>query len=392
MKACTKCKEIKPLEDYHKLSRAKDGKQSRCKVCMIADALQWGNMMSSRKPVAVIISDVHYSLKTLELADAAMHQAINRAAELRVPLIIAGDLHDTKAAMRGECVNALIQTFSMANRNGVIPRVLIGNHDMLNEKGEGHSLNFLRRYAEIIDAPKLDDTSGSYFIPYQNDPTKYPGILADIPKGSTLIVHQGIKGSDPGEYTHDKTAVDKELFADYRTISGHYHRAQDIKAGRPRKGAVGLFSYVGSGYTVTYGEAEDGKKGFQVLYDDGLMELVPTNLRRHIIITGEWSGQHQDFQYNIPLSTHPNPDDLVWVKVTATKRQLDGLNKKALGSWLGIGENFKLDKIPTDSDTKVKAAEIEKKTHSELLDGIIDGSAESAEEKAALKALYRELT
>ena len=39
-----------------------------------------------KKPVAVIISDVHYSLKTLELADAAMRLAIAKANNLDVPV------------------------------------------------------------------------------------------------------------------------------------------------------------------------------------------------------------------------------------------------------------------------------------------------------------------
>lgn len=33
MKACTKCREVKDLEDYYTDRRCKDGKQSRCKEC-----------------------------------------------------------------------------------------------------------------------------------------------------------------------------------------------------------------------------------------------------------------------------------------------------------------------------------------------------------------------
>lgn len=41
-KPCTKCHIVKPLSEYHKAWRAKDGKQSRCKACMISAALKWG--------------------------------------------------------------------------------------------------------------------------------------------------------------------------------------------------------------------------------------------------------------------------------------------------------------------------------------------------------------
>ena len=36
MKECTKWNEIKPLEDYHRKSYAKDGRQTRCKICQNA--------------------------------------------------------------------------------------------------------------------------------------------------------------------------------------------------------------------------------------------------------------------------------------------------------------------------------------------------------------------
>lgn len=41
MKKCTKCGEVKPLEDYHKLRAAKDGCRTYCKKCAIRDASSW---------------------------------------------------------------------------------------------------------------------------------------------------------------------------------------------------------------------------------------------------------------------------------------------------------------------------------------------------------------
>jgi hypothetical protein len=34
-KSCTRCSEMKPLTDYYKHTRTKDGRQSRCKTCQI---------------------------------------------------------------------------------------------------------------------------------------------------------------------------------------------------------------------------------------------------------------------------------------------------------------------------------------------------------------------
>lgn len=43
MKKCTKCKEAKPLEEFHKRSASKDGRQSKCKTCNNASVRKWMN-------------------------------------------------------------------------------------------------------------------------------------------------------------------------------------------------------------------------------------------------------------------------------------------------------------------------------------------------------------
>lgn len=40
-KVCTKCGETKPLDQFHKRSAAKDGRQPACGTCMTAWALEW---------------------------------------------------------------------------------------------------------------------------------------------------------------------------------------------------------------------------------------------------------------------------------------------------------------------------------------------------------------
>src|ERR1700722_9570126 len=102
-----------------------------------------------RKPIAVLISDVHYNLQTLPLADAAMRQAVFKANTLDVPLIVAGDLHDTKANLRGECIKAMLNTLSLTKHRA---HILIGNHDKINEKSPltENSLHFLDGLCELV--------------------------------------------------------------------------------------------------------------------------------------------------------------------------------------------------------------------------------------------------
>lgn len=331
-----------------------------------------------RQPKAVIISDIHYNINTLPLADKALRMAIDTANDLKVNIIVAGDLHDTKALLRGECVKAMIDTFSTCKTAAI---VLTGNHDLIHEKSPEHSLEFLRKFVYLVDKPlsSLD----YHLIPYQSDPQVIKAYLdTQTLPGETVIMHQGVLGSKAGHYLQDKSACPKEWFADYRVISGHYHLAQDIKCGRPRKGAVGLFSYVGNPYTLTFGEANDGPKGFRILYDDGSLELVPTNLRKHVGIE-----RHVDTLMSSPyLHSLANQNDLVWLKVTGPRSRLDALSKyKIMGH-----DNYKLDLIYTDSE-QVEDNLTETCTNEEIFDNIIDKTSETDEQKAHLKKTWREL-
>lgn len=338
-------------------------------------------MSAPSKPKAVIISDVHYNLANLELADASMRMAVAHADILKVPLIVAGDLHDTKALLRGECVNAMIKTFSCA---GIRILVIPGNHCRINEKSRAHSLGFLDPYADrIYDEPRhYDKELNLWLVPYHSAEEDLEGTLSEIPVQSTVICHQGVHGAHMGEYVLDKSAVPINWFKDFRTISGHYHRAQDIKAGRPRKGAVGLFSYVGTPYTTSFSEANDGPKGFRVLYDNGALQTVPTNLRKHIIRECDLSNLYEE----IP---DYKPGDLVWIKVSGPYTELESLNKKEIGDRLLGHSNFKLDKIYTEGVKLI--AKTEKMSEDEVLDALIDETSESTEKKAHLKELWRSL-
>ena len=277
-----------------------------------------------KKPKAVLISDIHFTPATLELASQSLIAAKECAIELDVPLIIAGDTLDSKAIIRGECANRLIEILN--DRQFTNPTLmLVGNHDLLNEKSKEHSLNFLRPYCQVIDRP-ADYPGIGRLIPYFSNPETLKTYLGAIQKGDLLIMHQGVQTADMGHYVQDKTSLPKETFEDFRVISGHYHCAQDIKCGRPRKGAVGLFSYIGNPYTLSFGEANDGPKGYQILNDDGSLTQIPLDLRTHIILK-----MSVDEMCNYDSFYPSRADDLIWLKLTGTREQLSKVDKKDIG-------------------------------------------------------------
>lgn len=331
------------------------------------------------KPVAVLTADVHYNINTLTLADAGMRQAIAKANELEVPFVVAGDLHDSKALLRAECIKAMIETFSLVKTRAI---VIIGNHCLVNQKAKEHALEFLKPYAEVVQVPMYDAALQSWLIPYQHDAESMKELLSTIEPGSRIICHTGIVGAEMGHYIQDPSAVEKDAFADFRVISGHYHRRQDIKCGRPRKGAVGLFSYIGNPYTLSFGEAWDPEKGFSILHENGLLTHVPTNLRKHVVTEVD-SGY---LRFIVPKA---DPKDLVWLKVTGPRSKLDLLDKEAIGDAMMGHSNFKLDKIYTDAAPL--EADADKLSGEEILDKLIDNLPDSIDEKVYLKQLWREL-
>lgn len=331
-------------------------------------------------PVAVLIADVHYSMTTLPLAEAAMRQAIAKANDLGIPLIVAGDLHETKANLRGECVKAMLETFELCDER---PYVIIGNHCRINERSKEHSLNFLKHACNVTNHPVFVREVGSWLIPYYSDPSELRTILEYIEKPARLIMHQGVTDTNSGHYIQDKSALPKEVFADFRVISGHYHMAQDLKCGRPRKGAVGLFSYIGNPYTLNFAEANDPSKGFAVLYEDGFLERIPTNLRKHVVIETCFD------RLTSPLLNY-TLGDLVWLKVRGPRSELAKINKIAISRSMFYGDlDFKLDLIPTDAP--ILEAKTENMTGAEILDALIDNEPETADEKSELKKLWRDL-
>lgn len=337
------------------------------------------------EPIAVIISDIHFTVPTLELASQSLLKAQFKAKMLDVPLIIAGDTLDSKAIMRAECVNELLRRLSVEDATPTY--ILCGNHDLANEKGTEHSLNFLydwNKSVKVIDRPTVVHLGSleTMLIPYYSDVEKLKLLLQDEENPRLLIMHQGVQGAQMGHYIVDKTSLSQEVFENYRVISGHYHKAQDIKCGRPRKGAIGLFSYVGNPYTLSFGEANDPPKGYCILHDDGVLERVPLNLRKHVII-------ETDVDSLPSLSSEVLKEDIVWLKVSGPKSKLSKVNKAAIGQRLFGHSNFKLDLIP-DQDNSSNVAP-PSSDPAVLLDSMVDSVQDTLEHKIYLKGLWREI-
>lgn len=323
----------------------------------------------------VFISDVHYSVVNLDLSDAAVKAALDYCFKHRYRLIITGDLTDGKAQMNARVVNRMIETFRSAR---VPVYVLYGNHDKVNEKSEDHALEFLKPYITVYDTAQYSEELGAYVIPYQHDVGKMHRLLSVVPRGYRVYCHQGIDGANLGDYNNDKTAISRDRFAGIRVISGHYHQHQHIRCPDG-----GLFSYVGNPFTMSFGEAKDGHKGFCVLDDYWKLTQHPLDLRKHIVVNRTTADL---FNTVVPC----NPDDLVWIKVTGPESELALLDKDVIADKLLPMRNYRLDKIPTDTGGKSEKPVSD--SCQDMLDGLIAGLPETVEQKKYLSSLWRDLS
>ena len=328
------------------------------------------------KPLFVAISDIHFNVNNLELASTALQAALDKSEELDIPLVIAGDLHDTKAIIRAEVANRLLNILNKAKMEKVY--ILVGNHDLINEKGEEHGLNYLSSHAWVISSPvslTIEDRE-VMFIPYQNTVQKFKTALAKAPKGSLIVCHQGVQGAHLGDYVQDKTSIEAGALNDYTLISGHYHRHQ----------TVGTLTYIGSPFTHTFGESSDGDKGYLIVADDGTFERSILNLRRHVKISIDaYPGVER-----ITLYPGVNTDDLLWLQIHGNKDELNKIDKEKLGQLILGHSNFKLDLIPDEMVIK-DATSCEPQTAQERLDSLIERSNDHTSQAAVMKKFWRGL-
>lgn len=324
----------------------------------------------SHKQIAVLLSDVHFTPATLELAAQSFLKAQFKAKILDVPLIVCGDTLDSKAVMRAECVNRLLELVSVKDAPDMI--FVVGNHDLCNEKGKTHSLNFLKPYATVVETIQTSLLGGVNLtiIPYQSDPNTIKNWLEDrdTEKGDIFLMHQGVTGSDSGDYIHDKSAIPKEWLKDLKVWSGHYHNRQTIALP-----SDGEWNYIGNPYSLSFGEANDKPKGYQILMSDGTAEFVPTNLRKHVIY--EITPDNETSE----LKRH-QPGDLVWVKAKGPRAWLSSFRKESYGA-------CRLTTECTDDAPKAITASLR---GPEALDSIIDQQPDKATSDR-LKSLWRQL-
>ncbi len=338
------------------------------------------------KPLLVITGDCHFTLHSLEIASKVLIQAFELAKGNQIPLLINGDLVDGKSILRGEVVNRLIQIFK-TYQGEVLTYVSTGNHDLLSEKDDTCSaLEFLSYYCSmLIRWPVKIPYTNIGVIPYRNTNERFLESVSEFSKDTLLCVHQGLQGANMSHYVKDDSSAPKDLLDGRRIIASHYHMYQDIPLPNG-----GLWTYVGSPYSTSFSEAFDPPKCIGLLFDDGTLKSIPTNLRKHVII--ETNTDDIDFmiQESYQAGFLPNPEDLVWVKLSGKPSELAEVSKKDIGEKLLGHSNYRLELLPTEQEARVQE-HFKNLSGMDILDRVIEDLNETIEQKMKLKQLWREV-
>jgi DNA repair exonuclease SbcCD nuclease subunit len=185
-----------------------------------------------------------------------------------------------------------------------------------------------------------------------------------------------------GHYVKDSSSLPPEAYANFRVISGHYHKRQDITCGEPKENAVGLFSYIGNPFTLSFAEAGD-PKGIAILLSDGTLQHIELEARRHCIINVTLN---KDNKY--VLDQRAAHDDLIWVKFYGPQSEVDKFDKMEFGTAYFGHSNFQLDFYPFEA--KKVDIQTTSLSHEQMFDDLIDSETDTDDIKQDLKDLWRE--
>lgn len=164
-----------------------------------------------------IIGDPHAKLNNLD----KINELFNKIEDLGHTTVILGDLLDTKAIVRSQCLNAYINYFKNSKLNFII---LVGNHDLHEVTSTEHSLEPLKLLPNVTIVDEPMGLHHGFFMPYMHDEVRVKAAIKQMPKGSVLFGHLELKGFDFGNgFICPKGMTGKSFTKFKRVISGHFH-------------------------------------------------------------------------------------------------------------------------------------------------------------------------
>jgi DNA repair exonuclease SbcCD nuclease subunit len=298
----------------------------------------------------IATSDVHGNQKNMEPFRQVIKASLEAAKTRDCPLVIAGDLNDTKAVLRSEFVETICSMF--CEYSNVEKYVLVGNHDMNNHHNHlDHSLEFMKHLPNtvVIDTAQFvqlgSDSKEWYFIPYRHTNEEIIKELEVARKaGATnLIMHQGIMGASQSEYVLDQSSISLDKLVGFDTVLlGHYHKHQTLENA----------TYFGSPFSVSFAEANQSKGIWEISEEGTVMTSIKTNCREHIEL--RWI---DDIPNDLPQLRE---DSIVKVILEGSKEFCLKYSKDDIKKMLKVNNLSIVPEIKTQAKRRIEAHKVHK--------------------------------
>ena len=259
-----------------------------------------------------IVGDIHARPDNLD----KVQKLFELVEDLGNPVIVLGDIFDTKEIIRGKVLNKLLKLFSSSRLHWDL---LVGNHDMFNldNAEEGHALTALEMSGNLIfvtDKPIINYVDKMLRVPFSKDANFLREALKDAKTNQVKYVfgHFDIATFDYGNghiSDHGLTVDDFKGFQ--KVISGHYHAFQEL----------GNIVYLGTPFSHNFGESNQRKFIAEFDTTTGALELIETTeiFPRHITLTCDMTTDTFD------VSSVRIEDNHVRILAKGTAEQLEKL-------------------------------------------------------------------
>lgn len=243
--------------------------------------------------------------------------------EIGNPVLILGDLLDTKEIIRGKTLNYVRRRIKESK---LFFFIMVGNHDWFNLDCQEHALECLKDLpnVKVIDQPYL--RGKLLFMPYYEDIAQFKKDLQrpEFKEAEVLFMHQGIVGFDYGNgHVADGNGHGEMEFSAtvrfHKVIAGHFHKhAQQ-----------GNLTFVGTPFTQDFGETDQIK--YLGVFDttNYKLDLVETPFPRHMTA----SIPAKDFAKKFSELTEGQSGNMWRVRLTGSSMEISAVNQ---GKWPGV--------------------------------------------------------
>jgi len=233
-----------------------------------------------KKPLAVLINDVHLTKDNGSLVKDIFRQAVAVCKKFGINRIFnGGDSFTNRSGQPLSSLTDFLDIIEYLDSEGITMFGIPGNHD----KTDADSLNsYLDLYIRDSFRVYRDITktviSGVNFVfaPYFKDDVwleQFSKIKIDPSEVNIMITHSGFDGVMNNDGSKVESEIKPSLFKDFDMVYiGHYHDASWL---------ADNVRYAGSAYQNNFGE-NITDKGFNVIYDDGSYKFIPSKFPKYI--------------------------------------------------------------------------------------------------------------